>query len=79
MSAVNDTVQRTNTATSCLSSRRTATTTRATSTPTQSPTTLPIVLTSPMQEKSFTNEKVGRKHVKFPDTARSAERIGLHY
>ncbi|XP_076671775.1 uncharacterized protein LOC143370472 isoform X4 [Andrena cerasifolii] len=55
----------TTTATSCLSSRRAATTTetRATATPTQSPTAGPNTLFS---EKS--PARAPRKHVQFPDT-----------
>lgn len=72
MTLVRYNVQPTGTATSCLSSRRTATnneTTRATSaTPTQSPTTILAQLT--VERTSPNGERTAgqRKHVQFPDT-----------
>lgn len=63
----------TTTATSCLSSRRAATTneTRTTATPTQSPTTGQNTLSS---EK--TPVRPPRKHVQFPDTASDSQKEG---
>ena len=63
----------TTTATSCLSSRRTATNneTKTTATPTQSPTAGQNTLSS---EKSPVTGRPSRKHVQFPDTASDSQK-----
>ncbi|KAF3426418.1 hypothetical protein E2986_10811 [Frieseomelitta varia] len=63
----------TTTATSCLSSRRTATNneTKTTATPTQSPTAGQNTLSS---EKSPVSGRPSRKHVQFPDTASDSQK-----
>ncbi|KAK1118797.1 hypothetical protein K0M31_014797 [Melipona bicolor] len=63
----------TTTATSCLSSRRTATNneTKTTATPTQSPTAGQNTLSS---EKSPISVRPSRKHVQFPDTASDSQK-----
>ncbi|KAK9301969.1 hypothetical protein QLX08_005881 [Tetragonisca angustula] len=63
----------TTTATSCLSSRRTATNneTKTTATPTQSPTACQNTLSS---EKSPVAGRPSRKHVQFPDTASDSQK-----
>ncbi|XP_076649468.1 uncharacterized protein LOC143357109 isoform X2 [Halictus rubicundus] len=62
----------TTTATSCLSSRRTATNneTKTTATPTQSPTAAQNAL-----EKSPVSGRPARKHVQFPDTALEEQKV----